>query len=115
MCNMSNKTISRIKECAKQCGFTQTYLCKQLGKRPTFFNEVNHGKDKIDSDEIEALARLLNVSPEYLAGETDDSSNVGEGVEITSEDEEMLTLFRALSPENKEILKKLIGQMSKKE
>lgn len=66
--------IQKIKEVAKQQGITQTHLCKEIGKRPTFLNEVRLGKDRIDDSEISAIANILHTTPEYLRGETDDPS-----------------------------------------
>ncbi len=64
--------IQRIKALAKQQGITQTFLCKQIGKRATFLNEVKLGKDKIRDGEIASIASILGTTPEYLCGETDD-------------------------------------------
>lgn len=115
MCNMPEVIISRIKECAKQKGITQTHLCKQIGKRATFFNEVNHGKDSIDETEICKIAEFLEVSPKYLLGETDDPTPQDSDDEISTEDEELLALFKKLTSDKKETLKKLIEQMSERE
>lgn len=115
MCNMPEIIISRIKERAKQKGITQTHLCKRIGKRATFFNEVNHGKDSIDEAEIRKIAEILEVSPEYILGETDDPTRQDSDDKISAEDEELLTLFKKLTSDKKETLKKLIEQMSERE
>ena len=70
MCNIDT-IIDRIKGISKQRGITQTYLCKVIGKRATFLSEVKHGKDNIDINEINAIAKELHTTPEYLKGETD--------------------------------------------
>ena len=67
-----NNIIERIKAMAKQQGITQTFLCKQIGKRATYLNEVKLGKDRIHDNEIEVIASILNTTPAYLRGETDD-------------------------------------------
>ncbi|MGM9683228.1 MAG: helix-turn-helix domain-containing protein [Eubacteriales bacterium] len=74
LCNIDT-IINRIKELSKQRGITQTYLCKVIGKRATFLSEVKHGKDNIDENEINAIAKELHTTPEYLKGETDDSKS----------------------------------------
>lgn len=68
----TNNIIERIKAVAKQQGITQTFLCKQIGKRATYLNEVKLGKDRIHDNEIEVIAFILNTTPAYLRGETDD-------------------------------------------
>lgn len=67
-----NNIIERIKAMAKQQGITQTFLCKQIGKRATYLNEVKLGKDRIHDNEIEVIASILNTTPAYLRGEIDD-------------------------------------------
>lgn len=114
MCNMPDTIISRIKECAKQKGITQTHLCKQIGKRATFFNEVNHGKDSIDETEIRKIAEILEVSPKYLLCETDTPARQNCDNKISTEDEELLALFKKLTSDKKATLKKLIEQMSER-
>ena len=109
---MPETIIIRIKECAKQKGITQTHLCKQIGKRATFFNEVNHGKDSIDEAEIRKIAEILGVSPEYIIGEADDPAPQDSDNEINTEDEEILALFKKLTSDKRETLKKLIKQMT---
>lgn len=71
-----NNIIERIKAIAKQQGITQTFLCKQIGKRATYLNEVKLGKDRIHDNEIEVIASILNTTPAYLRGETDDPEPV---------------------------------------
>lgn len=68
----TNNIIDRIKAVAKQQGVTQTFLCKQIGKRATYLNEVKLGKDRIHDNGIEIIASILNTTPAYLRGETDD-------------------------------------------
>lgn len=114
MCNIDIFK-NRIKEQCKKTGVSQKHLCDSVGKSRQYLNNIWDGKCSPTEEELKAFASILGTTPEYLSGETDDSSHVGEEAEITSEDEEMLMLFRTLSPENKEILKKLIGQMSEKE
>ncbi len=68
----TNNIIDRIKAVAKQQGVTQTFLCKQIGKRATYLNEVKLGKDRIHDNEVEVIASILNTTPAYLRGEIDD-------------------------------------------
>lgn len=104
---------NRIKDRAKSCGISQAHLCKCLDKRRTFISEVAAGKDNLDLNEIDIVARELSTTPSYLLGETDDPSRgeVGEN-EVNEDETEMLELYRSLSTDNKELLKKLIEQMS---
>lgn len=104
---------TRIKQLCKETGISQKHLTDSIGRKNTYLNDIWNGKCAIKPEDLAAFASILGTTPAYLAGETDDPSRAGEEAELTSEDEEMLTLFRTLSPENKEILKKLIGQMSK--
>lgn len=62
----------RLRACAKTAGISLKHLCDVLGERRTYLSEcANRGAD-LKSGYLEALASELDVSADYLAGETDD-------------------------------------------
>lgn len=65
------KCINSIQALAKKQGISMKFLCDQLGKRRSFLSEVRLGKDRIHDNEVEVIASILNTTPAYLRGETD--------------------------------------------
>ena len=109
-----NNIIERIKAMAKQQGITQTFLCKQIGKRATYLNEVKLGKDRIHDNEIEVIASILNTTPAYLRGETDDPAPVrAEPIKISTSPtkQELIDAISYMSDEQAELFLKLIKQV----
>ena len=66
------KCINSIQALAKKQGISMKFLCDQLEKRRSFLSEVRLGKDRIHDNEVEVIASILNTTPAYLRGETDD-------------------------------------------
>lgn len=70
--------IKNIQQYSKSQGITMKYLCDLLGKRKSFLAEVRNGKDKLDDNELDIIAKALHTTPAYLKGETDDPKLPGE-------------------------------------
>lgn len=110
----TNNIIERIKAVAKQQGVTQTFLCKRIGKRATYLNEVKLGKDRIHDNEVEVIASILNTTPAYLRGDTDDPAPVrSEAIKISTSPtkKELIDAINAMSDEQAELFLKLIKQV----
>lgn len=96
--------IDRIKELAKSNGLSMKYLAEKIGKYPGFLSCVRNGTDRINDDELQVIADILNTTPEYLKGETD----IKEKPATSKDDEldkEFSELIKQLSPEQMEIIK----------
>lgn len=100
----------RTKGLCKAKGISQKFVSESTGHGQFFLNDVWLEKRSVSGGDLHTIADILGTTPEYLSGETDDPSR-GE-VEMNKEDEELLALFKAMSPDNKALLKKLIEQMS---
>ena len=118
MDTIANVNVDRIKERAKSMGITMTFLCKTIGKYPTFLACVRNGTDRIDEDELAVIAGKINTTVAYLTGQTDDPEKPNAVPEGTS-DKNILRLAgrdgtyqeRILSDEQMEILRKLVAQL----
>ncbi len=109
---------SRTKSLCTQRGMKIGAVGQLIGKTPLFFNNVFKGKQNIYMDDIERLSSVLGTTSEYLLGATSDplphaEARIVPDVEIESI--ELLTSFRKLSPDKRDIVKKLVEQMSEKE
>ena len=107
-----------MKSLCTQRGMKIGALGQLIGKAPLFFNNVFKGKQNIYMDDIERLSSVLGTTSEYLLGDTNDPLPHAE-VRIVPDAEiesaELLANFRKLSPDKRDIIKKLIEQMSDKE
>jgi transcriptional regulator with XRE-family HTH domain len=56
----------RIKELRKQDGYTQAYVAKRLGIAQTSYGQYELGKARPEYEHLVALARLYDVSVDYL-------------------------------------------------
>lgn len=88
--------IDKIKEVAKEKGIKLTYLCKQVNQGPWYFNDVSKGKTKISDDDLQIIADILNVSVEYLLGNTDKKDIIATC--ISKEDDLKAVLFGGEKP-----------------
>lgn len=98
--------IDRIKELAKSNGLSMKYLAEKIGKYPGFLSCVRNGTDRINDDELQVIADLLNTTPEYLKGKTDTKEKpAGESTDGLSDyDARLLDWFHSLPPEKRQAI-----------
>lgn len=91
----------RLKELRKQAHLTQVEFAKRLGIGQSSYADWERGKKKPTQENLVKIAQVLNVSIDYLVGNSEEKSNDLDNVEL---------LFRmnskGLSKEEKEIFKK---------
>ena len=100
----------RLKELRKQAHLTQVELAKRLGIGQSSYADWERGKKKPTQENLVKIAQVLNVSIDYLVGNSEDKSDELYNIEL---------LFRmnskGLTEEEKEIFKKeLIEFMNKR-
>ena len=113
MLNVS-KFKERVKLLCKKTGISQKHLTDMIGRKNTYLNDVWNGKCTLKNEDLTEFAKILGTSCEYLSGETDNQKRQDSENEASAEDEELLALFKKLTSDKKETLKKLIEQMSEK-
>ena len=65
-------TVQRIRDRAKEKGLKLNYICSELGLTSrTYFNDIEKNGREIPSDRLKKIAEILNTTPEYLLGITD--------------------------------------------
>lgn len=73
-------TGDRIKHARRLAGLTQKELAEMLGVLPSMIGQYETGARKPKLDTVQKLARSLNVSTDYLLGESDQYSNLQKDV-----------------------------------
>ena len=100
----------RLKELRKQAHLTQVELAKRLGIGQSSYADWERGKKKPTQENLVKIAQILNVSVDYLVGNSEEKSDELDNIEL---------LFRmnskGLTEKEKEIFKKeLIEFMEKR-
>ena len=91
----------RLKELRKQAHLTQVELAKRLGIGQSSYADWERGKKKPTQENLVKIAQVLNVSVDYLVGNSEEKSDELDNIEL---------LFRmnskGLTDEEKAIFKK---------
>lgn len=100
----------RLKELRKQAHLTQVELAKRLGIGQSSYADWERGKKKPTQENLVKIAQILDVSIDYLVGNSEEKSDELDNIEL---------LFRmnskGLTEKEKEIFKKeLIEFMEKR-
>jgi len=98
----------RLKELRKQAKLTQVELAGKLGIVQSSYADWERGKKKPTQDNLVKIAQVLNVSVDYLVGNSEEKSDDLDNIEL---------LFRmnskGLTEEEKEIFKKELIEFMK--
>ncbi|WP_455444999.1 helix-turn-helix domain-containing protein [Streptococcus salivarius] len=91
----------RLKELRKQAHLTQVELASKLGIVQSSYADWERGKKKPTQDNLVKIARILNVSVDYLVGNSEEKADELDNIEL---------LFRmnskGLTKEEKAVFKK---------
>lgn len=91
----------RLKELRKQAGLTQVELAGKLGIVQSSYADWERGKKKPTQENLVKIAQILNVSVDYLVGNSEENNDELDNIEL---------LFRmnskGLTDEEKKIFKK---------
>ena len=91
----------RLKELRKQAHLTQVELASKLGIVQSSYADWERGKKKPTQENLVKIAQILNVSVDYLVGNSEKKSDELDNIEL---------LFRmnskGLSDEEKKVFKK---------
>lgn len=64
-------TVERIKALSKIKGIKMKFLCSTLGVRENYFNDCKNKQLSIPEELIQKIAVVLETTPEYILGQTD--------------------------------------------
>lgn len=90
---------------------SQATLAYEARVSPNVVRDLTAGKLPRFLDLYE-IARILRVSPEYLAGYTDDASQDAFALAYSREDLELLSKIRALSARDRESVLQIINSLA---
>ena len=95
----------RLKDLRKQAGLTQVDVAEKLGISQPAYASWERGVKKPTQENLVKIAQILNVSVDYLVGNSEEKTDVLDNIEL---------LFRmnskGLSDEEKKIFKKELIQ-----
>lgn len=100
-------TFERIKKLAKQHGMTLAKLNEKAGLGT---NSIYHWKTKKPStDNLQKVAKVLNVSVDYLLGKDEHKIAEKRTADLTDDDVIFTYQGKPLSEEDKELIKRLMN------
>lgn len=98
----------RLKELRKQAGLTQVELAGKLGIVQSSYADWERGKKKPTQENLVKIAQILNVSVDYLVGNSEEKTDELDNIEL---------LFRmnskGLSDGEKKVFKKELIEFMK--
>ena len=98
--------LKKLDKLRKEKGLSIFKLTELAGlSENTIYNWYNKGSQP-SLEALKAVCDVLNVSLSYFFAETINES-------ISAQEEELLTLFRSLTPEQKELCKQLLVEFNK--
>ncbi|MBQ8140602.1 MAG: helix-turn-helix transcriptional regulator [Clostridia bacterium] len=106
-------TVSRIKQLAKEQGRSLSYLCRQIGMSSrTYFTDIERSGRTIPADKIKKLARIFDVSADYLLCQTDEKGSYSESgrltLSLTGHEIKLINAYRS-QPSMQTAVDKLLG------
>ena len=95
----------RLKEVRKTAGLTQREVAAYVGVNQNTYSYWENGKTKIDSESIAKLAKLFNVSIDYLLDGSPCKTNIenfiSEKPAVRSDEEKLLGVYNSLDEQSK--------------
>jgi bifunctional S24 family peptidase/transcriptional regulator len=91
---MKEKFIERLNSILQKRNLSQADLSKMTGIRSSSISDWLNGKYEPKQDKISIIAEALNISPVWLIGYDDTSSNQSEGYYVDPETAEYAEMLR---------------------
>jgi transcriptional regulator with XRE-family HTH domain len=93
---------SRFEELRSSKGVTKKFIADKLGRLPAICQDWKYGKSSPNADQLKIIAEILDTTPEYLTGKSDQKEKpvepdeldiaFGEIWETFSEDQKKATI-----------------------
>jgi transcriptional regulator with XRE-family HTH domain len=101
----------RIKDQLAVIGISQSELARRIGVTQSTINGLIRGEQR-STTKLHLIARELRVTSAFLSGETDDPAGESPDFEITSEERQIVELFRNLPPAERSAATLLIRSLA---
>lgn len=106
-------TVARIKQIAKRKKRSMAYLCAEMNVARVYFNDIEKTGRQIPPDKLQIIADALDVSVDYLVGNTDTESGerarVIELPDMLNDRERSLVAAYRAQPEMQAAVDRLLG------
>ncbi len=122
---MDNSAYARYCELRDKCGFKDSYVAEKSGVTKSTFSDWKAGRYIPKRDKMEKIARVLNVSVDYLMnGKTDDepayylNEETAQAAQEIFQNKELRALFdvqRYMEPEDLRALHNMALALKRKE
>ena len=109
----------RIRQRAKEKGISLSFICDKLNLTRGYFNGVDKLNSYIPAERLSIIANILDTTPEYLMGETDEKEKQSYEFpdDIPEHNKELYSLVKQVPPERRQevltFLKYLIDSSDK--
>ncbi|SIN97791.1 Transcriptional regulator, contains XRE-family HTH domain [Singulisphaera sp. GP187] len=101
----ADKLIEKVMKLTREKGVNQSELSRQIQVHPSRFSEWKSGNSRPSLTQVVSMARVLGVSVDYLV--KDEVENQTNDSGLSSDEEAVITLFRALKLSLNEALRRL--------
>lgn len=101
----------KLKELRQEKGLTQKELATMVKLNQTAIGKYERGELEPNLDMLKQLADIFDVSVDYLLGREDDFGVVKRESPADKDSEELLSLYRELTPSAQEAIKETIRQL----
>lgn len=101
----------RIQNLLEARAMSQSELARRVKVRQSTISDLIHGHSS-GSKHIHKIARELGTTPAYLAGETNDQTGAATEERLSSEEQRLLEIYRALPKKDRAALKVLLERMA---
>ena len=99
---------ARIRKCRKERRLTQEQLAEKIDIAPNYLGQIENGKRGVNLTNLVKIANELNITFDYLMSGVN-SSAIENSDDLT---EQWLALFSARTPGEKQLLIKLVTDLS---
>lgn len=76
---------ARFEELRASKGVTKKFIADQLGRLPAICQDWKYGKSSPNAEQLKVISEILDTTPEYLTGKTDEKQKPAEVDEHKSE------------------------------
>lgn len=104
----------RLKELREERGVSMMTLAKAIGVSDTAVCKWENQDSEPKLSYIIKLADYFNCSADYLIGRSDDFGGYIEQIRLTEEEEEILKIFRAMSPQTRAVALQIMNILKNK-
>ncbi|MBQ8197384.1 MAG: helix-turn-helix transcriptional regulator [Clostridia bacterium] len=94
----------KLKELRKEIGITQKELADKIGVMHYNVRDWESGKAEPSIEMLIKISRLFEVSVDYLIGNSDDQGIINVCADLSPEEADLLTNYRASSKEQRNAL-----------